>query len=48
LSTRPEAAVAYATPAGTALIVVGAAVSVAAYRIIVAVARLPEERRWFA
>ena len=48
LATRPEAAVAYATPAGTVLIVVGLAVSVVAYRIMLGIGRLPEERRWFA
>ena len=48
LATRPEAASAYATPGGTVLILVGLAVSVVAYRLMVAVARLPEERRWFS
>ncbi len=48
LASRPEAAVAYATPAGTVLIVVGLAVSVVAYRIMLGIGRLPEERRWFA
>ena len=48
LASRPEAAVAYASPAGTVLIVVGLAVSVVAYRIMLGVARLPEDRRWFA
>ena len=48
LATRPEAAAAYGTPAGTALIVVGLAVSVVAYRVMLAIGRLPEERRWFA
>ncbi|MBX3098262.1 MAG: type II secretion system F family protein [Salinibacterium sp.] len=48
LATRPEAASAYATPAGTVLILVGFGISVVAYRIMIAVARLPEERRWFS
>ena len=48
LATRPEAAVAYATPAGAVLIVVGLAVSVVAYRIMLGIGRLPDERRWFA
>ncbi|CAN5346856.1 type II secretion system F family protein [soil metagenome] len=48
LATRPEAAAAYATPGGTALIVVGLSVSVVAYRVMLAIGRLPEERRWFA
>ncbi|WP_243694946.1 type II secretion system F family protein [Labedella populi] len=47
LSTRPEAAAAYASTEGTLLIVVGAAVSVVAYRVMLAVGRLPMERRWF-
>ena len=47
LSTRPEAAAAYNSPAGIALIVVGLALSVVAYRIMIGIGRLPEERRWF-
>ncbi|RUQ97656.1 type II secretion system F family protein [Labedella endophytica] len=47
LSTRPEAAAAYAAPEGTALILVGAVVSVLAYRLMLVVGRLPSERRWF-
>lgn len=48
LTTRPEAAVAYNSPGGVALILGGLVVSVLAYRIMVAIGRLPEERRWFA
>jgi tight adherence protein B len=48
LATRPEAAAAYATPAGTALIVAGIGVSVVAYRVMIGIGRLPDERRWFA
>ncbi len=48
LGTRPEAAVAYNSPVGATLIVAGLAVSVIAYRIMVGIGRLPEERRWFA
>jgi tight adherence protein B len=47
LSTRPEAAAAYAAPEGTALILIGALVSVFAYRLMLVVGRLPTERRWF-
>lgn len=47
LSTRPEAASAYNSPTGTIVIAVGLAVTVVAYRIMLAVGRLPEERRWF-
>ena len=48
LVTRPEGAAAYATPAGFAVIVTGAAVSVIAFRLMVRIGRLPEPRRWFA
>ena len=47
LASRPEAAVAYNTPAGVVVIVGGLGVSVVAYRLMVALGRLPEERRWF-
>jgi tight adherence protein B len=48
LASRPEGAAAYNSPAGIALLGTGAAVSVLAYRIMVALGRLPEERRWFS
>ena len=47
LATRPEAAAAYATPDGTLLIAGAAVVTVAAYRVMLAIGRLPEDRRWF-
>lgn len=47
LATRPEAATAYNTPTGAIVIAAGAAVSVVAYRLMMALGRLPEERRWF-
>jgi tight adherence protein B len=47
LASRPEAAAAYNTAAGAALVVVGLVVSVVAYRIMVVVGRIPDERRWF-
>jgi tight adherence protein B len=47
LATRPEAAAAYNSPAGTVLIVGGLAIVVIAYRLMVALGRLPEDRRWF-
>ncbi|TDW31036.1 type II secretion system F family protein [Cryobacterium psychrophilum] len=47
LASRPEAAFAYNTPAGTVVIVVGLVVSVIAYRVMIALGRLPEEHRWF-
>lgn len=48
LATRPEAAAAYDSAAGVALILGGLAVTVLAYRVMMAIGRLPEERRWFA
>jgi tight adherence protein B len=48
LAARPEAVRAYNSPAGATLLVVGFAVTVIAYRLMIAVGRLPEERRWFA
>jgi tight adherence protein B len=47
LASRPEAAVAYNTPAGHVVILGGLVVSLIAYRIMLAVGRLPEEPRWF-
>ncbi len=47
LSTRPEAAAAYNSPTGVAVIVGGFVATVIAYRAMIALARLPEERRWF-
>lgn len=47
LSTRPEAAAAYNSAAGAALIVGGLVASVLAYRIMMAIGRIPEEHRWF-
>jgi len=48
LATRPEAAVAYNTPTGTTVIACGLVVSVIAYRVMIALGRLPREKRWFA
>ncbi|MDM4763567.1 type II secretion system F family protein [Galbitalea sp. SE-J8] len=47
LSTRPEAAAAYNSASGSVVVAIGLAISVVAYRIMLAVGRLPEERRWF-
>lgn len=47
LSTRPEAAAAYNTPGGTALIVGGLVASILAYRMMIGIGRIPEEQRWF-
>lgn len=47
LASRPEASAAYNTTAGAVLIVAGLGVSVIAYQVMVAISRLPEDRRWF-
>lgn len=48
LAARPEAVRAYNSPGGFVLLVVGLVVTLVAYRLMIAVGRLPEERRWFA
>jgi tight adherence protein B len=45
LATRPEAVQAYNRPAGVAVLAVGAASSVLAYRLMVRIGRLPDEER---
>ncbi|MFC2779285.1 MULTISPECIES: type II secretion system F family protein [Actinomyces] len=45
LSTRPQAAAAYATTAGAVVLLTGAVVSVIAYRLMLRLGRLPEEDR---
>ena len=45
LSTRPQAAQAYATTAGGLVLLVGALVSAIAYRLMLRLGRLPEEER---
>lgn len=45
---RPEAAQAYDTPAGAALIAIGAVVSIVAYRVMLMLARLPQDERVLA
>ena len=47
LGTRPEAAAAYNSPTGAALIVGGLLATLVAYRLMLALGRLPEEGRWF-
>lgn len=48
LAARPEAAAAYNSPGGFAIIVGGALVTLIAYRVMVRLGRLPEDGRWFA
>ncbi|WP_309129078.1 type II secretion system F family protein [Microbacterium sp.] len=47
LAMRPEGREAYASAEGVLVIVVGAAVSLVAYRIMLRIGRLPEPERWF-
>lgn len=47
LASRPEAAVAYNSASGLAVIVSGLAISVVAYRVMIALGKLPDEKRWF-
>lgn len=47
LASRSEAATAYNSPLGTAVLSVGLVLSVVAYRFMIMLGRLPEERRWF-
>lgn len=47
LAMRPEGREAYASAEGVMVVVVGAAVSVVAYRIMLRIGRLPEPERWF-
>ncbi|WP_394289092.1 type II secretion system F family protein [Microbacterium sp.] len=48
LALRPEGAAAYSSPDGVMVILIGAVVSVVAYRLMARIGRLPEPRRWFA
>jgi tight adherence protein B len=45
LATRPESLQAYARPSGAVVLLVGAAMTALAYRLMVAIGRLPEEDR---
>jgi tight adherence protein B len=47
LASRHETLVAYDSAAGSVLILVGVGVTLVAYRAMIALGRLPEERRWF-
>jgi tight adherence protein B len=48
LVMRPEGREAYASPEGVILVLGGAVVSVVAYRVMIGIGRLKEQRRWFA
>jgi tight adherence protein B len=45
LSTRPDAVQAYSRPTGVLVLLVGGALSLVAYRLMVRIGRLPDERR---
>jgi tight adherence protein B len=45
LATRPESVAAYARPAGAVVLGVGALACLVAYRLMLRIARVPEERR---
>jgi tight adherence protein B len=45
LSTRPESIAAYGRPAGALVLVAGGALTLMAYRVMLRIARLPEEQR---
>jgi tight adherence protein B len=45
LSTRPESIAAYDRPAGALVLVIGGVVTLVAYRVMLRIARLPEEQR---
>lgn len=47
LGTRPEAAAAYNSTGGATLVLVGLGTTLVAYRLMIALGRLPEEGRWF-
>ncbi len=48
IASRPEAAAAYNSAGGLVLLTGGLVVTVVAYQLMLALGRLPEERRWFA
>lgn len=48
LVSRPEAAAAYNTTVGFVVILIGLGITVLAYRLMIALGRIPEEGRWFA
>lgn len=48
IGSRPEGASAYNSPGGLLLLAGGLLVTVVAYRVMLLLGRLPEERRWFA
>lgn len=45
LATRGESLAAYSTPAGTLVLIIGAGVSIVAYRLMIRLGRLPEDQR---
>ena len=45
LSAQPEALHAYSSPAGVLVLLIGAGVTAVAYRLMLRIARLPEDQR---
>jgi tight adherence protein B len=45
LATQKETLAAYDTPTGTVILLVGAALSLLAYRLMIRIGRLPEDKR---
>ena len=45
LATQQETLRAYDTPTGTLILLIGAVVTVAAYRLMIRLGRLPEDKR---
>ena len=45
LATQSETLIAYDTPTGTAILVAGAVLTVGAYRLMIRIGRLPEDKR---
>ncbi|MGH2736073.1 MAG: type II secretion system F family protein, partial [Actinomycetota bacterium] len=45
MSTRPEAALAYNSPAGAVTIIAGAIATIVGYRLMLRAGHLPEQRR---
>jgi len=45
LATQRETLAAYDSPAGTAILLIGAVLSVGAYRLMIRIGRLPEDKR---
>lgn len=45
LATQRETLAAYDSPVGTAILLIGAVLSIGAYRLMIRIGRLPEDKR---